>query len=91
MIDNTPYIIVDNQKIAPIAWSPRPASATDGGPEREARPFGIVDRVTISREARERSRWQQAHAGMDFPDLDNPPAPLQPTHPPLTYSPKKLR
>ena len=33
MIDDTPYIIVDNQKISPIERSPRPGSATAGQPE----------------------------------------------------------
>lgn len=89
MIDDTPYIIVDNQKIAPIAWTPRAASAADDKPGHEERPFGIVDRVTISKEAREKSRWHQAQADMTFPVPAAPPAPQQPAPIRLTYAPKK--
>ena len=59
MIDDTPHIIVDNRKIAPLrrASSPDPASAER--PDRKGRPFGVVDRVTISSEAKEKSRQLQ--------------------------------
>jgi len=56
MDDQTPYIIVDNQRIRPLG---RPAHAPRIGVNRArepAPPFGVVDRVTISDEARERCR-----------------------------------
>lgn len=62
MIDKTPYIIVDDQKIFPIHRSARPGSTHSDPSGRKEQPFGVVDRVTISREAREKFR-QQAQAG----------------------------
>ncbi|WP_319406403.1 hypothetical protein [uncultured Desulfosarcina sp.] len=92
MIDNTPYIIVDNRKISPIERSSRPDSATAERTGREEQTFGIVDRVTISREARERARHQPAHSETGLTALENlskrPPATNKPL---LTYSPKQLR
>jgi hypothetical protein len=91
MIKETPYIIVDNRKISPIERSPRPDSATADRPRQQEQPFGVVDRVTISREAQERSRRYQARREEDLPAIENlakqPPA----TGPLLTYSPKQLR
>jgi hypothetical protein len=90
MIDDTPrpYIIVDNQIIQPISRSPRPDSTTgDSGLDRE-QSFGIVDRVTISKEGLEKSR-QQAHEEHQPQLLENRSERL--THrsrPMLTYSPK---
>ena len=74
MTDDTPYIFVDNQKIFPIERSPRPdgASAERKGIEKDA--FGVVDRVTISRKARETYRCCAARSGTDSPvftDLSN--------------------
>jgi hypothetical protein len=51
MIRDIPYIIVDNQRLAPIQPVSRPDSAGAGRQHRSDLPFGIVDRVTISREA----------------------------------------
>lgn len=62
MIDDTPYIIVDNQKIAPIYRASKSHSTPAEKPNRENRPFGVVDRVTISREAMEKCRQQQGIA-----------------------------
>jgi hypothetical protein len=67
MVDVAPYIIVDNQKITPIGWSPRSGSVSDGRKGFEADPFGVVDRVTISREAREKSRWHESQHRMASP------------------------
>lgn len=66
MVDTTPYIFVDNQRISPIGWSRRSDSATieREGPEEQI--FGIVDRVTISREAREKSRIQESFTKVDL-------------------------
>jgi hypothetical protein len=88
MTDETPYIIVDNRKISPIERSPRLASATADRPRREEQTFGVVDRVTISREARERSLQPPAYTQAGPPALEDapekPPAPRSL----LTYSPK---
>ncbi|MBC2710097.1 MAG: hypothetical protein HGJ94_03550 [Desulfosarcina sp.] len=92
MIGNTPYIIVDNQKISPIGRSPRSDSSTGGRTGREDQPFGVVDRVTISREAREKSKWQQAYFEAEPPALEGlPKKPQTTTTALLTYLPKKLR
>jgi hypothetical protein len=56
MIDGIPYIVVDNQKISPIGRAPGSESTTDGHPRREDQTFGVVDRVTISSEARQMSK-----------------------------------
>lgn len=89
MIDETPYIIVDNRKISPIERSPQSTSATVDRPTREEQTFGIVDRVTISNEARVRSQRQQA-------PIDSVPEALEARHqklpitsPLLTYAPKR--
>jgi hypothetical protein len=56
MIDDRPYIIVDNRKIAPIQPSPRVGRPAGDRKKSDEHPFGVVDRVTISNEARERLR-----------------------------------
>jgi hypothetical protein len=71
MRDDTPYIIVDNRKIPPIQRPARTGSASAVRPRGEEQPFGVVDRVTISREAREKARHPAAHAGADSPALDD--------------------
>ena len=90
MVDITPYIIVDNQKISPDGWSPRSASAATGPNGRESQPFGIVDRVTISKKAREQFKRLETHVGNDLPvpnDRSNSaPVAIRPL---LAYSPKK--
>jgi len=91
VVDVTPYIIVDNQRISPVGWSPRAGSAADEPKGREEQTFGVVDRVTISREAREKSRHQEAHAGTDLPTADDLSNKLPvATRPLLAYSPKQL-
>lgn len=91
MINDGPYIIVDNRRIAPIERLPRSDAATDDRRGREAQPFGVVDRVTISREAREQSLQQQNPSDATAPVLGSmqkkPPA----SSPLLTYSAKQLR
>lgn len=91
MIPDTPYIIVDNQKIQPISRSPRPDSASGNADQRQEQNFGVVDRVTISREGREKAR-QQANLEEQQPLLDNRPEQLTNNrYPLLTYSPKGPR
>jgi hypothetical protein len=92
VVDTTPYILVDNQRISPIGWSRRSDSANieRKGPEEQI--FGIVDRVTISREAMEKSRCLEEFAQVDSStpkNLSNK-SPVV-TSPVLTYSPRKLR
>ena len=56
MNDEPPFIIVDGRKIAPIL---RLSGRTEAPLEQAAQtnpPFGVVDRVTISRAARQRYR-----------------------------------
>jgi hypothetical protein len=86
--NDTPYIIVDNQIISPIERSPRSDGATAERKGHEEETFGVVDRVTISREAREKAGWHEAHAEPEPPlteDLSNI-LPVATTHL-LTYSP----
>jgi len=59
MIDNTPYIIVDNRKITPLRRVTTPGSVSAERPNRKDQPFGVVDRVTISGEAMEKCRQLQ--------------------------------
>lgn len=94
MIDDTPYIIVDNQKIAPIERSPRVKLKAQGRTQREVHPFGVVDRVTISSEAREKTRHYQTHAEASPQALTTPqaikdlsPKPRTVNIPLLTYPP----
>ena len=59
MDDFTPYIIVDNQRIAPLVRSRiihRTNAYMNNNREGDP-PFGVVDRVTISNEARQRYKW----------------------------------
>jgi hypothetical protein len=91
MIDNTPYIIVDNQKISPIERAPRSDSPTADRKEPEEHTFGVVDRVTISREAREKSMQPSDHAEADPLALEARSKKPTATHPQLTYSPKQRR
>lgn len=65
MTDDTPYIIVDNQTISPIERPVRPGSTAADRYGHEEQPFGVVDRVTISKEAREKARHQPVRAGAD--------------------------
>ena len=92
MISDKPYIIVDNQKISPIGSPTCVDSETSGWSGQKNQPFGVVDRVTISREALEKSKWYQTQSELTVQDLKDlskkqstTPIPL------LTYSPKKLR
>jgi hypothetical protein len=60
VVEKTPYIIVDNRKLLPINRLQPSQPASNNGPERKETPFGVIDRVTISAEAREKSRRYQA-------------------------------
>lgn len=67
MVDVTPYIIVDNQRISPVGWFPQPGLASTEQKGSEDQTFGVVDRVTISSEAREKSKWYEAQVISDSP------------------------
>jgi hypothetical protein len=90
--DVTPFIIVNNQRISPIEWSPQSDLATAERKGNEAQPFGVVDRLTISTEARETYRWYAAQAGTESPNPEDMPNQLPVgTTPLLAYSPRQLR
>lgn len=89
MADALPYIIVDNQRISPIGRSQRSDSATAGRSGDEEQTFGVVDRVTISTEAREKYRYHLSQARADSPTPDDRSNKSPVTHRPLlAYSPK---
>lgn len=90
MIDRTPYIIVDNQKIRPIGWSPRPDHSTDDRNRREWQAFGVVDRVSISREARQKFKQTQSDEATPSTLKYLPQKPQATATALLTYSPKQL-
>ena len=88
MIDDTPYIIVDNQKISPIERS-SPADSTTTDRNRGKEPtFGIADRVTISSEAREKARQYRFGAETDIRFSECPSPKRSPLRQQLTYTPK---
>ena len=89
MIDKTPYIIVDNQIIRPISRSPRPDSATSDTEQKQEQNFGVVDRVTISSEGREKARQQANKIEEQQLLRENRREQLTTSrYPMLTYSPK---
>jgi len=59
MNDEPPFIIVDGLKIAPILRIPERVVKPWESTEIAAPPFGIVDRVSISRAARKKYRQSQ--------------------------------
>jgi len=92
LVDATPYIIVDNKRVFPIERSAASGSATRKQKESCALEFGIVDRVTISEEAREKSRRYRAPTGSFSAVGDGlPQQSSAPSRPLLTYSPKQRR
>ncbi len=60
MADDTPYIIVDNKKIYPLVSPANFSPKIENREVNECQDFGVVDRVTISKEARDKSRLYQA-------------------------------
>jgi hypothetical protein len=82
MIDDTPYIIVDNQIIPPIERSSPAQSAGDEPPAQKEQPFGVIDRVTISKQARERCRQQADLTKADSTNIED-----RKQIPPLSSSP----
>jgi hypothetical protein len=86
MIDKTPYIIVDNRKIAPIERSSRPDSAAVDHKGQEEQTFGVVDRVTLSSEARE--KYRQHAIETDPPALEDPSLKPATSRPRLTHHPR---
>lgn len=87
MDDFSPYIIVDNQKIAPLVRS-RFVHRTNANMDTHGEgdpPFGVVDRVTISNAARQRYQWYlerverenvtSRYGALPVPDSENLAAP----------------
>ena len=72
MIDDIPFMIVDNQKIAPLRGASKMELVSAEMPNRNDRPFGIVDRVTISKEAMEKYRQLQTPVAADPPQFSHP-------------------
>jgi hypothetical protein len=62
-LDDTPYIIVDDRKIAPIYRGAISHSGRAELPSEDDRPFGVVDRVTLSQAALDACRYAQEAAG----------------------------
>lgn len=62
-LDDTPYIIVDDRKIAPIYRGTISHSGRAELPPEDDRPFGVVDRVTLSQAALDACRCAQEAAG----------------------------
>ena len=84
-MDKIPYIIVDNQRIAPLRPTPRIVSVgREATPRDASSPFGIVDRVTISPEGRQKAEQFARTRNTDAP-LEARPRPL------LTYGPGTWR
>lgn len=73
MIDKTPYIVVDNQKIAPIRRGSATYPTSAQKANREDQPFGVIDRVTISNAALQKYRQLQIAVDAD-------PSPLPPLY-----------
>lgn len=74
MNDEPPIIIVDNRKLAPISRIDRSRPASGKPSDQTSAPFGVVDRVTISKAAREKYREFQAAVedGLPAPQLHCP-------------------
>ena len=92
MIDDTPYIMVDNRKIPLLHRVTTPGSVSADRPKRKDQPFGVVDRVTISSEAIEKHRQLRTALEAEPPAFDHPHSKSRASGIPLlTDSPKKHR
>lgn len=67
MQDEPPIIIVDDRKLTPIARIARGAPASRKRSDETSVPFGVVDRVTISKAAREKYRESQSTPAEGLP------------------------
>lgn len=67
MNDEPPTIIVDDRKLTPISRIARGKSASGKRSDETSVPFGVVDRVTISKAAREKYRESQSAAVEGLP------------------------
>ena len=74
MNDEPPTIIVDNRKLAPISRIARGSPASRNRSDERSAPFGVVDRVTISKAAKEKFRELQSDPdeGSAKPQLSYP-------------------
>ena len=90
MVDETPYIIVDNQKIAPLHRGTRERSAPEVTRESPDQSFGVVDRVTISKAAIRKLKEMKLHHQAESPSPPSlPEGRSAVVLPLLTYPPKK--
>ena len=90
-MDDTPYLIVDNQKLSPIERLPR-RERPSAGPSQSTPPaFGVVDRVTISDEARARARARFSRIDQPPPGPQDEVEKVSSAAPLLTYSPNGRR
>lgn len=85
-MDDIPYIIVDNRKIPPVGRPSRSPRATGERTQQAEDAFGIVDRVTLSKEGRQRSLEQRRGDDAPTAALEGRARPAL-----LTYAPKTLR
>jgi hypothetical protein len=91
MIEKIPYIIVDNRKILPIKRMAHTHPANGDRRGRREQPFGVVDRVTLSAEGREKSRNQTTHPHIASASAQVPLKKRQPAAAALlTYSPYRM-
>jgi hypothetical protein len=67
MNDEPPIIIVDNRKLTPISRITRGAAFSGKRSDETSVPFGVVDRVTISKAAREKYRESQSVVAEGLP------------------------
>ena len=67
MIDEPPTIIVDDRKLTPISRIARGPRPYGNRSDETGVPFGVVDRVTISKAARDKYRESQSAAAEGFP------------------------
>jgi hypothetical protein len=67
MNDELPTIIVDNRKLTPVSRIARAAPSFRNRSDEQSAPFGVVDRVTLSKAAREKCRESQFVVDDDLP------------------------
>jgi hypothetical protein len=89
--DVAPYIVVDGQRISPIGWPPRSDLSIAERKGSDTLAFEVIDRVTISREARDKCRRLEAMVATDSPISENLSNQSKiTTKPALIYLPKQI-
>lgn len=93
-MDDTPYLIVDNQRLSPVGRISRIDRTFRSRTAVEREIVDVVDRVSISKEARRKAKQMLAEKSSASPSHHRLPSPRQFTKASnvlLTYSPKSLR